>query len=426
MGFSRTLLALIAGQLALHACMAGVRMAAPLQALRQGHAAWAVGLLMALFAAAPVLVVLRAGRLADQHGYHRPLHLAVALTAAGALTAVLSTYAGDAGFVLLCVAAMLTGAGANIGLITIQRSASRGARDATERMRVFSWLGLAPAMANVVGSVSAGLMIDIGGFRAAFALLALLPFVALWVSRQVPREVPEPVSQDDAQRTAWDLLHTPGMRRLLFVNWLLSAAWDVHTFALPILGHERGFSASTIGLILGVFPLAVSGVRLIVPLLAHRADETQVLRWSMLGTAAVFAIYPLMHSPWLMGACAVALGFPLGSVQPMIMSKLHHITPHDRHGEAIALRSMTLNLSSTVLPLFFGAAGTALGVGPLFWLMGAAVGSGSWATRALAGPQNLTPGAAGAVSLAGGAARGGTGVGRSSSRGTSGSGAGNS
>ena len=34
---SRTLIALIVGQICLHSCMAGVRMAAPLQALRQGH-----------------------------------------------------------------------------------------------------------------------------------------------------------------------------------------------------------------------------------------------------------------------------------------------------------------------------------------------------------------------------------------------------
>ena len=51
----------------------------------------------------------------------------------------------------------------------------------------------------------------------------------------------------------WDLLLAPGLRRLLLVNWLLSSSWDVHSFLVPILGHERGFSASAIGLVLGVF-----------------------------------------------------------------------------------------------------------------------------------------------------------------------------
>ena len=52
----------------------------------------------------------------------------------------------SAGFVALCVAAMLTGAGANFGLIAIQRAAGRMAHEPTELKRIFSWLGLAPAL----------------------------------------------------------------------------------------------------------------------------------------------------------------------------------------------------------------------------------------------------------------------------------------
>ena len=84
------------------------------------------------------------------------------------------------------------------------------------------------------------------------------------------------------------------------------------------------------------------------------------------------------------------LGVALGSVQPMVMSTLHQITPHDRHGEAITLRSMTINFSSAVMPLLFGALGAAVGASTLFWLMSAAVGSGSWqALRVRPGRQDL-------------------------------------
>jgi MFS family permease len=71
--FGRVLLALIVGQMGLHATMAGVRMAAPLQALREGHSAWSVGVLLALYAAAPVLLSMHAGRMADRLGYHLSL-----------------------------------------------------------------------------------------------------------------------------------------------------------------------------------------------------------------------------------------------------------------------------------------------------------------------------------------------------------------
>ena len=361
--------------------MAGVRLAAPLQALRQGYSAWAVGILLGLFAVAPILLALQAGRLADRHGYHHPLRVAVALTAAGGLLALLSTWLRDSDFIVLCGAAMLTGAGSNIGLIAIQRSAGRTARDATDLRRVFSWLGLAPALSNVVGPVLAGVLIDLGGFRAAFGALALLPLLSLWWARRVPKETPPPRSSGQQQRSSWELLRAPGLRRLLLVNWLLSASWDVHTFVVPILGHERGFSASAIGIVLGAFAAAVALIRLLIPSLAHRLREAQVLVAAMLGTGLVFAVYPLVRSAWMMAVCAVLLGLALGAVQPMIMTTLHQITPHDRHGEAIALRSMTINFSSAVMPLMFGLMGAALGAASLFWVMGALVAAGSLQAR---------------------------------------------
>src|SRR6478752_4316137 len=60
----------------------------------------------------------------------------------------------------------------------------------------------------------------------------------------------------------------------------------------------------------------------------------QVFSWlsigpavSMLVTAVLFGVYPLMYSAIGMGLCSILLGFSLGMVQPMVMSMLHQITP---------------------------------------------------------------------------------------------------
>ncbi len=378
----RVLLALILSQLGLHSAMAGLRLAAPLQALREGYSAWAVGLLLALFAAAPVVLALHSGRLADRLGFHRPMRWAAGLTAAGMGMAVLSSLVpGGWHFALLCAAATLAGSGANMGLLTVQRTAGLAARDAAERVRIFSWLGIAPSFANVLGPVAVGFMIDGQGFPAAYLMLLALPAVTLIAARFVPHLPPPAVLAAVAGRRAWDLLRAPGMKRLLVINWLLSMCWDVHSFAVPILGHERGFTASTIGLVLGSFTLSVTLVRMLVPLVAHRLQDQLVLRAAMLGTAVVFALYPLAATPLLMGLCAVALGVTLGGVQPVVMNALHHLTPDQRHGEALAFRSMAINASSTVMPLLFGAGGALAGAAVLFWAVGGAVGAGAWLAR---------------------------------------------
>ncbi|MCZ2440930.1 MAG: MFS transporter [Burkholderiales bacterium] len=381
---NRVLAALIVGQLGLHAAMAGLRMATPLQALRMGTSAWTVGVLLALFAAAPVVLALHAGRLADRLGYHRPVRLAAGLALAGMAAAVASTrLPGAWAIAALCAAASLSGSAANVGMLTIQRTAGLGARDATERMRIFSWLGVAPAFSNVVGPVLTGIMIDATGFTGAYLLLLLLPLATLATARRVP-VLPHAPAAGHGSRTAWGLLAAPGMKRLLAVNWLFSMCWDVHAFAVPVLGHERGFSASTIGFILGTFTLSVTVIRLLVPLIAESIEGAEVLGAAMLGSALVFAAYPLATQPWVMGVCAALLGVTLGVAQPIIMTTLHHVTPDGRHGESLAFRSMAINTSSTLMPLIFGALGSAAGAAVLFWGVGGLVGGGAWLTRRIA------------------------------------------
>ena len=165
----------------------------------------------------------------------------------------------------------------------------------------------------------------------------------------------------------------------------------MHSFAVPILGHEFGFSATTIGLVLGTFTLSVTLIRLVIPVIAHRLKEVTTLRAAMIGTGLIYAVYPFATNPWLMGACAAALGVTLGVVQPMIMSMLHHITPADRHGEALAFRSMAINGSSTAMPLAFGGGGALIGAAAMFWLVGLAVTAGAWVARRLPVPVDAPP-----------------------------------
>jgi MFS family permease len=385
---------LVAGQLGLHSAMAGLRMAAPLQLLDAGFGTGAVGLLLALFAAAPLLTSLQAGRMADKHGYHRPVRMAVVVSLFGlatALTAGIARQLGAPGFGgaswclygALCVAAAASGMATNTGVLTIQRAAGVIARDDTERVRFFSWLGIGPALSNVIGPVAVGFTIDHFGYAAGYGLLFLLPLATVLAARRVPPVPGHAAGAAARSASTWAMLKLPAFRRLLLINWLLSSCWDVHTFVVPVLGHERGYPAGTIGLILGAFTLAVTLVRLAIPAMAEHLREKTVIAVSMLGTGLVFALYPLAPNPWVMGALALWLGLHLGSVQPMLLSLLHHVTPDGRHGEALALRSLAMNSSSTALPLVFGAAGALLGAATLFWIVGAAVALGSSVVRSV-------------------------------------------
>jgi predicted MFS family arabinose efflux permease len=348
-----------------------MRMAAPLWALKEGFSAAAVGILLALFALMQVFLALPAGRYADQHGLKKPVGFAILMSTSGALLATAYPH-----FATLCIAALCVGGATGIASIALQRHVGRAAENPLQLKQVFSWLSIGPAASNFLGPFSAGLLIDFTGFRAAFFMMALLPLVTwFWIRKTV--ELPPVELKNETKKKAWDLLREPFMRRLMVVNWLLSSCWDVHTFVVPILGHERGYSASVIGTILGAFAIAAAAVRLLLPLLAQSLREWAVITVAMVITAMLFAVYPLMPTPLSMGVCSVFLGFSLGCVQPMIMSTLHQITPEDRHGEALGLRLMAINASSVLMPMLFGLAGAVVGVAGLFWVTGACVGGGA-------------------------------------------------
>jgi len=367
----RELFRLIFGHVFLHATMAGMRMAAPLLALRAGYSEAAVGVLLSLYALMQVFLSLPAGRFADKHGLKRPFALSVTAACAGGILA----FAWPV-FPVLCIAALLTGGATGSAVIALQRHVGRAAHTPAELKQAFSWLAIGPAFSNFVGPFAAGLVIDHVGYRAAFLMLGLMPLVTWYFVRQAHELAPVAVHPHAHRTRAWDLWREPDFRRLILVNWFLSSAWDVHTFVVPVLGHERGLSASVIGTILGMFAFAAAAIRVFLPLLAARVHEWMLIVGAMVATTLIYAVYPFMQHALTMGLCSVLLGFALGMVQPMVMSMLHQITPEHRHGEAVGMRMMVINASSVAMPMLFGAAGAVVGISAVFWTIACSVGGG--------------------------------------------------
>lgn len=348
-------------------------MAAPLLALHLGHDKASVGLLVALFALTQVFLSLPAGRYADRHGFKQPQRFSVIAASLGiGAAAVWPIYP------VMCVAALLCGGAVGASSIAMQRYVGRAARSPDELRRSFSLLSLAPAGANVIGPLLAGVLIDYSGYRAAFCALAALPLLAWLVARGV---------QDDGGSAATggiqptgsvkELLALPHMSRLMLMNVVITSCWDFHAFMVPVLGHERGISASAIGMILGSFAVAAVLVRLAIPVITRRAPEWLLITAAAATAGLALIGYPFTTSAFGMAALSALLGLALGAVQPMALTLLHYIAPSHRRGEAMAIRLMLSNSTGVVMPVLLGALGGMLGVSGLFWLMGSLAAAGS-------------------------------------------------
>lgn len=366
------LLQLIVVALIAHIALAGSRITTSLYALSLHASEFTVGTLIALFALFPMILAVPAGRMVDRIGILKPmLWGGMAMIAGSALPVMIG------GLPILYLAAMLIGTGFMMIQIASQHSA--GAMSGPDKRSAnFSWLALGYSVSGFCGPVIAGFVIDHARYSVSYMAFCGFAIGALTLTVCGKLKTIALVRHDPgaASRSTFDLLRNADMRRIYVIGTLLSSAWDLFTFVLPIHASHLGFSASTIGLILGCFSAATFVVRFAMPWIARRCTEWQVLATALTLAVFCYALFPLMRQPFSIIAVASILGLAVGSAQPNMLALLHHAAPAGRGGEAVGIRITIGNACQVILPLAFGGAGATLGLTAAFWTMGAMIAAG--------------------------------------------------
>jgi MFS family permease len=360
-----------------HMVLTGSRVTVSLYALSLGATPLVVGTLMALYAFLPMLLAVGAGRLSDRIGARRPMLFGSWGVALGVVLP--SIIPGTAA---LFFSTALIGVAFMYFQVAMQHvTGSMG--EPVDRPKNFGLLALGYSVSSFAGPLIAGLMIDQVSFRATFLLLTLCPLVPIFVLTRNLIVVTGPTSARAGVIAGGivELLSNRHMRRAFIVNALLSMAWDLHSFFIPIYGASIGLSALRIGIILSVFAAATFVVRLFMPWIARRFTEFEVLTRALFVGGAVYAAYPFATSSEVLMALSFFLGLALGSAQPMVMSVLHTVAPPGRMGEAVGIRMSIVNASTFAVPLVFGAVGTGIGLGPVLWSVGVALAGGGLFAR---------------------------------------------
>lgn len=357
-----------------HLSFAGCRVILSLTAIHYEASPFIVGVLLSLLTVIPILFALRWGRWVDRSGVRRPMLAGVAAI----LLAMVLGWAFPR-LETLFVVSPLAGSGFFLYHIAAGQAAAMIGRPG-DRVKNFSLLALAFSVSSFLGPTLSGFAIDSIGHANAMLALSVGVLVNIVVLAAHKGDIPRPeiaAAQQEKRRVS-DLLRIPGFRMVFIVSGVLSMTWDLFAFVMPIHGSQLGLSATTIGIILGVFGSAVFVVRLLLPLVAHRVDEWRMLIAAMLLSGATLVAFPLVHGVALLMALSFLLGVGLGGTQPFIMALLYEKAPAGRGAEVLSVRTWLINVSQTGVPLAFGALGAVLGMLPVFWAMGASLLVAGW------------------------------------------------
>ena len=363
--------------ISIHGCYIGSKVVVSLLAVHLGASPATIGVIAALYGVAPLILGVHSGRLSDRVGVWLPLVVGAALVVAAMLTGALFQNVPG-----LMAVAFLMGSGFVYYNVSIQNLVGFHGKP-EDRARNFSWLSMGYSTSAFVGPMFAGFMIDFQSHAAAFAgfaLSALTAIVLLVLNRRRIGKPPAPAAGGTAHTTL-DLLRDPPLRRVVIMSGLMVAAWEMFIFYMPLHGHNLGLSASTIGLVLGIYSVGAFFVRFLLPALLARTSAARLLSTAMLIGAAAYAALPSIHLAWLLMSASFTIGLVLGVCQPLSMSLAFERSPAGRTGEVTGLRLTANNVSRIIVPVIAGALGASLGAAPVFWMNAMNLLAVSWLAR---------------------------------------------
>ena len=352
-----------------HLAFVSTRFSVSLYAIDKGASPFTVGVILSLFSVIPVLISVRIGKWIDHGGPLLPTTVGISLTAIGATLPLIFSYE-TADLAPLLVSASLVGTGFTFSILSMQHCI--GEMSVPEkRTIIFSWFAMGVSISGFFGPVLGGIIIDNFSHRTSFILpigVSLCAACLLFLSQDYDK--PKPSSVNSSRRTnPFQLFRYKELRDILVITGLIAMGWDLHNFVIPLHGSKIGLSASKIGFILGAFALATFGIRLLMPLLTKYMTEWQILISTLVCAAVCFFIIPFLKTYLFFIFIAFALGLGLGAAHPNIMTLVHSTAPVGRVAEALGLRLTIIHGSQVILPLIFGAFGTALGTSSIFWIV---------------------------------------------------------
>jgi MFS family permease len=367
-----------------HTAYGATRLSLSLTAIKWQLPTFAIGLLLSLISFVPMLVSVWVGRWLDRSGTYKPLLIGCASLLVGTLLPRLWPSSAA-----LFISSAMMGSGFLLCHMCGQQITGL-TNNGQLRAKYFGWLAVGFSVSGFLGPMLAGFVIDYLGHLNAFLMAAALSALALLVTRSYKATLNSSAGvtkTDIAFDTAkpgdrTSLLNDRRLVRLFFCVMLISSAWDVHQFLVPIHASGLGLSASEIGLIMGAFAVATLLIRMLLPSFVGRLSHWKVIAGVLFIAAFSYAVYPLMPGASAMMMVSFLLGLGLGCGQPIVMASLYELAPKGRAGEAAGLRQTLINATQTALPILFGSAGSMLAAmstffgvvvvtsvfAPLFWL----------------------------------------------------------
>jgi predicted MFS family arabinose efflux permease len=324
----------------------------PLVAHDVGASAVMIGFVVSAFSMLGCLLGIPIGGLTDRLGVKHILAIGVTINLLSSIILVCSH-----NLLGLTVSQLLGGVGFVFHPVAAQTYISR-LNQVRQREMGFSFLALTASIGQATGPPLGGFLLSVWGLQSAFAtalgIAALACVALLGVEKDQPPQSVSPYRIRESYRQTRQLLVNPQRVAVLIFTFVITFTASLRTSFLPVLLDSRGFSESRIGMLIGLFGLAVLSIRLFAGHILGLLQRRHLI--AMVSLAIFSSITLIPFSTTLNGImpCIIVFGFGFGLFQPLSMVMISDLAAADISGINMGLRITVLMLATIMGPLTMG------------------------------------------------------------------------
>ena len=344
----------------------------PLLAEKMGAGPTTTGFIVGAFSLIAVFLSIPIGGLVDRLGVKRLLLVGIICNIANSVI-LLQT---DSIFKLI-VAQLVAGIGFLLHVVAGQTFISR-LPEAARREKGFGWFSFGAAAGQSVGPILGGILVHRFGYPAAFWVVLTLSSAGLIVlglkdtkaSRDTLKPLYNPV-QDARQAVA--LAIDPKVLMVLIITFAIMFAANLRASFLPVLLRTEGLTEYTVGILISIFAIMSTSIRLIFGRLLDLFDRRKILACSMAAIIIAVGLMPSIVSAAGFAILISIFGLGFGITQPLSMVMVADLTTPNQSGLAMGLRFTAAMAASLLSPIFLGLIIATFGLSPAFYVSASVV-----------------------------------------------------
>jgi len=338
----------------------------PLLAEKMGAGPTTIGFIVGAFSLIAVFLSIPLGGLVDRFGVKRLLLFGVLCNIVNAAILIHTDTV-----LMLIIAQLIAGIAFLLHVVASQAFISR-LPDALRREKGFGWLSFGAAAGQSLGPILGGILVGRYDYPAAFWVvlgLSSAGLILLWL-KDTKESISTKSSYNPVQdaRQAGLLAMDPKVWMILIFTFGIIFAANLRASFLPVLLRGEGLTEFTVGVLISIFAIMATSIRLVFGKLLNAFNRKKILTVSMLAIIFAVGLLPSVDSVSGFTILISLFGLGFGMTQPLSMVMIADLTDPDQSGLAMGLRFTAIMLAGLLSPIFLGLIIESIGLSPAFYV----------------------------------------------------------